>query len=184
MDSGRHLKFPLHHRMTVCQALVAGNQLLELSDACVQLTPQPALTQAVLDDQQQIVVVPRLLKVLIQPDIVDGADRVLFVGEPGEQDADSVGLGPLRSSQKLDPVHLGHQEVGDHQVHGPLFEFASSFARIGEVHDLVVGLKQKEALERRDDEFVVVTDEDRGGLALVHRKKKGADESSAPSVDR
>src|SRR4029079_18440755 len=59
---------------------------LQLARVFLQPVDLQPLIQRPVDDLQEVVVRPRLLEVVIEPDLVDGPDGALLVGVAGEDD--------------------------------------------------------------------------------------------------
>ena len=70
-----------------------------------------------LDDQQELRVVPGLLQILEERDLVDGLDGAGLVGVAGEQYTGGFRLQPLGLGEELNAVQAGHHVVGDGDVH-------------------------------------------------------------------
>ncbi len=143
-------------------ALELGQRALELLVAARQVPvgrPELLVELAPLqgggDLEQEVVQVPGLLHVLVDPHLVDGPDRALLVGVPGEQDQDRLGVPRPHPAQEGQPVHPGHLEIRDEVgrllLHG---EQGLLPRRVGP--DLVAGLQPECRPQAGQDQGIVV----------------------------
>ena len=114
---------------------------IELADLLLQPFPEPLFLERVLDDVQKRIVVPWLLEIVIEPDLVDGFDGVLLVRVTGQEKSCRVRLKLPDFLEELDSVHLGHQEIRNDDVDRRPFDLFDRFSRVGGLVDLIVGLK-------------------------------------------
>ena len=101
-------------------------------------------------------------QIVVEPHFVDGADGVLLIRETGQQDSGRFGLQLAGLAQKLQAVHLGHQEVGDDDVDGVPYQVTNGLPGIFEQLDFVVGFEREKALERAQYQSVVIDGDDAG----------------------
>src|SRR5574337_1512068 len=93
------------------------------------------------DDGQQIVVVPRLLHVVKNADLVDGANGVLLVRISIEQYNGTLRIERAHFEQELHTVELRHQKVRYDQVDRVHLGQLQRARRRGLMQDLVRGLQ-------------------------------------------
>ena len=110
----------------------------------------------------ELVRLPGLLDVAINPPIVDGAHDRVDVCIAGEHHPHGLGLALDHLLEELDPAHRGHHLVDDHQRDLLALEDLHTVVTVGRREDLVV-LAQGH-LEGLEDRFLVVDDEDAIGV--------------------
>ena len=123
-------------------------------------TYDPVIFQShVLDDEVQIVVVPGLLHVLEESDLVDRLDGVLLVGISRQDDPRDIGFDLPHLRQERDPVHLGHQIIGDDETHIVVTDELQSLRRRQKGVDDVVRLERQKGIETGEDHLFVIDDD-------------------------
>ena len=129
-------------------------------DLLAQIAEQRGALDGALDDEQQLLVVPGFLQVLVEADLINGLDGALFVGVSGEQDAGRFGLELFGFREQLQAVHFGHEIVADNDVDRIGFQELGGFFRFGEAEDVVLGLQAQEGADTGDDHIFVIDDHD------------------------
>lgn len=132
---------------------------------------QTALLQRLLDGQQQVVIVPRLVQVAIHAAFVDGLHDRRDLRIAGQQDTHRVRVQLPRARQEFRAAHVRHPHVGHDQVDvGRRQDLERGLAAVGR-RDVVAGGPEY-APERRQHVRFVVDEQDRryaGRFTGCHR---------------
>ena len=114
---------------------------VQLRDLLPQALNQKSLFQPVADDQEKLVVNPRLFDILEKSYLIDCPNGAFFVCVTGQQYACGLRLQGSYLSQEFNPFHMGHQIVCNNQIQAILPHVIQSLTWIGVGVDVVVVLK-------------------------------------------
>ena len=143
--------------------------LVDLGDLLLEFLEEEPPLKRIAQDDQEVVVVPGFFDVLEQADVVDGPDGAFLVGVAGQQDPGRLGMQLAEAPQQFDPVHLGHQEIGNDDVGVAAAGVFQGRGRRGERTDFVFRFQFQERPEAVENHLLVV-DDHQGGFLFLERK--------------
>ena len=135
-------------------------RLVDLGDFVFEALQEDSFFEPVSKHDFEIIVLPRFLDILIEPDIVDGFDRVFLVRVAGQENSRRFGLNFLDSGEKRDAIHVRHQVIGNDDVDSVGLDELERVRGLRETVDVVIRFEREKTFDAGHHHILVVDEDD------------------------